>query len=278
MSGAKVQVIKHGSGDGFVWITSRDYTIISCYLTLSDSIDNFQAKLDCVEDVALAIRGNLIVAGDLNAKASEWGMNTTNSRGKGILDMGARLGLVVVNQGTMPTFRRPGCERTIPDITLASRIFKNSLRDWKVMEDYTASDHQYITYHIATSRAPSSIYGRKRARRWNVSRLRTTDLLEELNNALLLQQQTRDGEDRVQSTMAAIERACEASMPKIGGIARREEAYWWSEKIRQLRQLCLHQRRRYTRARRNGVANELAQEYKLARKNLKIAIAARQEM
>lgn len=274
MSGANFQTTRYGSGDGFVWITSRNFTIISCYLTPSDPIHTFQAKLDCIEDAALAIGGNLIIAGDLNAKASEWGMSTTNSRGRRILDMSARLGLVVANQGTTTTFRRPGCEGTTPDITLASESLIRNLKEWKVIEDYTGSDHQYITYHIVTSTAINSTSSRKGTRRWNVSKLRPMDLITELDSAFSLQPRMNDAQSRVGGTMAAITRACEASMPKIGGKVSRKGAYWWSEEIRQLRQLCLHQRRMYTRARRNGPANELAQEYKVARRNLKMAILA----
>lgn len=272
-SGAKFHAIRHGSGDGFVWTTSSDYTIISCYLTPSDPIDTFQAKLDCIEDAARAIGGKLIIAGDFNAKASEWGMDSTNARGRKILYMAARLGLVVANQGTTATFRRPGCEGTIPDITFASETLTSSLKEWKVLEDYTGSDHQYLTYHIATDTSENSIYSRKGTRRWNVSKLKPAELLAELDYSISLQQPTNGAQSKVYGTMATITRACEASMPRTRGRARKKEAYWWSEEISQLRRLCLHQRRQYTRARRNGPAYELSQEYKAARKNLKVAIA-----
>lgn len=273
MIGAKFHTIRHGAGDGFVWATGKDYTIISCYLTPSDMIDTFQTKLNCIEDVARRIGGKLIIAGDFNAKASEWGMNTTNSRGRRILDMTARLGLVVANQGAIATFRRPGCEGTIPDVTFASEALINSLREWKVLEDYTASDHQYLSYHIAARTANNHTNSRRGTRRWNVSRLNPVELIAELDNAFSLQQPTYDAQSKVDGTMVAITQACEASMP-IRSLPRKKEVYWWSDEICQLRQLCLHQRRRYTRARRNGLATEYAQEYKTARKNLKRAIAS----
>ncbi|XP_037930183.1 uncharacterized protein LOC119664908 [Teleopsis dalmanni] len=126
-----------GAGDGHVWVRNRNFTLMSCYLTPSDSIGQFQMKLDAIEDCVLQMGGNFIIAGDFNSKAIEWGMMTTNPRGRRVLDMAARLGLVVANRGMSPTFRRPGCEGTIPDITLVSEKIAGTLKEWSVLEDYT---------------------------------------------------------------------------------------------------------------------------------------------
>ena len=86
----------------------------------------------------------------------EWGTPTTNSRGRKILDMAARLELIVANRGSQTTFRRPGCNDTTPDITLVSEGFANQLREWKVLEDYTGSDHQYISYLIGPDKSQAT--------------------------------------------------------------------------------------------------------------------------
>lgn len=52
--------------------------------------------------------GNMIAAGDLNARAIEWSMPLTNSRSRVFLEMAARLHLRVVNVVSVPTYRKPG--------------------------------------------------------------------------------------------------------------------------------------------------------------------------
>ena len=50
---------------------TNDISIVSCYLTPNESIGDFQAKLDSLEDIIRDIGRELIVAGDFNAKALE---------------------------------------------------------------------------------------------------------------------------------------------------------------------------------------------------------------
>ena len=103
--------------------------------------------------------GRVVVAGDLNARAMEWGMPHIDSRGKRIMEMVARQGLAVLNKGTTPTFRRAGQRGTIPDISLASEEIVGRIDNWNVIEDYTASDHQYITFQVKSEqrrRSPSN--------------------------------------------------------------------------------------------------------------------------
>ena len=50
---------------------TKDISIVSSSLTPNERIDDFQAKLDSLEDMPRGIGGELIVAGDFNAKAFE---------------------------------------------------------------------------------------------------------------------------------------------------------------------------------------------------------------
>jgi len=72
-------------------------TLVSCYLTPSDNVVSFQAKLDAIEDCALKLGGNVIIAGDFNSQVIEWGMPARNPRGRRALDIAARLSLVIAN-------------------------------------------------------------------------------------------------------------------------------------------------------------------------------------
>lgn len=272
INAANFQILRDGKGDGFVWVSSNTYTVISCYLTPNCCIEDFQSKLDSIEDTARSIGGNLIIAGDFNARAIEWGTTTTNSRGRRILDMVARLGLMIANTGTSTTFRRAGCMGSIPDITLVSERFFERINHWKVLEDYTGSDHQYLSYRVQSDRNRTRGNTRSSTKKWNVSRLRTDILLAKIDESQINWQEPIDAESYVNEVMTTISEACNAAMPRISAAERKKAAYWWTEEIGQLRRLCHQCRRRYTRARRLGQAIVEAEEFKTARKYLKIAI------
>lgn len=153
-----VPVESHGAGQGFVWAKSRDVTYVSCYLSPNDSSRAFREKLEALEDSPRNMEGGLIVGGDFNARAVEWGMPRPNSTGNALMEMTSRLGLVVLNTGTAPTYRRSGFGESIPDVTFASEALVCRAKGWKMMADYTGSDHSYITFSLIPHRSPQ--YGR----------------------------------------------------------------------------------------------------------------------
>jgi len=115
-----------GSEDGFVWMTSGNVTYVSCYFSPNTTINEYRSLINNLEDsIRDQMKSSVIVAGDFNARAVEWGMPETNSRGRRVLEMAARLGLIVLNSGSVTTYRRPGYGESIPDITLASEDLKN---------------------------------------------------------------------------------------------------------------------------------------------------------
>ena len=89
---------------------------VSVYLTLNQSLNEYKAALEGLEDAVRDIQGELVIAGDFNAKAPDWREARSDSRGRLVTDMTSRLDLVVLNQGTTTTFRRPGYRETIIDI------------------------------------------------------------------------------------------------------------------------------------------------------------------
>lgn len=46
------------------------------------------------------------------------------------------------------TFRRPGCRGTIPDVNFAAESLVSAVQRWKVLENFTVSDHQYISFEV----------------------------------------------------------------------------------------------------------------------------------
>ncbi|KRG07864.1 uncharacterized protein Dmoj_GI25793 [Drosophila mojavensis] len=261
-------------GNCYVYARFREVAVVSCYLTPSDDISTFQNKLDAIEDLLVDRRQPFIVAGDLNARAVDWGMSSTNSRGRKIMDMAARSGLVVANRGSRPTFHRPGCEGTIPDVTFGSEHIVDRIKDWKILDDFTGSDHEYISYDFQnTSQQNHPSYSRKTSHRWDISKVDTGKLLAELDRQERQFDGTLTSKQVGERSLTAMERACNVSMPKThskhGG---RRQAYWWNHDIAEKRKVCIQCRRRLTRARRSENFTTEALAAKIARKELSIAI------
>ncbi|XP_046674689.1 uncharacterized protein LOC124363484 [Homalodisca vitripennis] len=203
-----VLVKGHGRSRGIVWVNASDTIFVSCYFSPNVNIADFQNQLDDLEDIILTL-GNtrIILAGDFNAKSVEWGMPATDVRGFRILEMAARTGLVVSNVGSALTFRRPGYGQTIPDVTFSSEGLAGRITDWRVIEDYTGSDHQYITFSLIGSRMSRIVP--TRASCWNASRLSAESLSfaidEGKETVLSLAGSTTD---IVDATMSLIARGC----------------------------------------------------------------------
>ncbi|XP_039951405.1 uncharacterized protein LOC120768698 [Bactrocera tryoni] len=237
--GSNATTVSSGNGTGFVWAKCEIFTVISCYLTPSDNTQEFQEKLDNIEDTARTIEGQLIIARDLNARAVEWGMPNTDSRGKIILEMTARLGLIVLNTGNATMFRRRGCEETTPDITLSTERMAGSINNWKVLEDYTGSDHHYISFMIDTGRNAHQLSKNSRTRKWNISKLDTSKLVAAIDEQNQSSDPSLIARKTVEHTMLNITKACQKSMPKVTHSKRKAAVYWWTENIAKHRRTCL---------------------------------------
>lgn len=269
----RVPVKAHGRGSGFVWVRSGEVTFFSVYLTPNESISEFRAKVDALEDEILRMAGRVVVAGDFNAKAVEWGMTASDSRGKYLLEMAARANLLVLNSGSVSTFRRPGYAETIPDVSFASEDLASLVKDWTVLEDYTGSDHQYILF-VVFGRRRVHPEGREKSFRWNTDRMNENRFTEEIAKGVeCAEANGRAGtEALVASTMRLIATACEVSMPRKKPCHRKQPAYWWTPEIAELRRRCLRLRRAAQRARHRTEANLLPLEYKDAKRKLRRAI------
>ncbi|WP_316206576.1 exonuclease/endonuclease/phosphatase family protein, partial [Escherichia coli] len=253
----------NGAEEGFVWVKSRNVTYVSCYFTPNSTADTFRRRLDLLEDSVRRMEGDVVVAGDFNAKALEWGMPLQDSRGGYIMEMADRLGLTVLNTGSTPTFRR-GASGTIPDVSFASENLSRKVSDWKVLETYNGSDHQYITFQIHDG-SQSSRRNVARPVRWNVAKLDSEKLVQVLQQGsdYLPDATTATGnadaaEVLVKETMSLIHRACDASMPRKGSRHHKRPAYWWNDEIARTRSEALSLRRSSQRARKkNSPASDL---------------------
>lgn len=264
-----------GVGRCYVWVKMAQITLVSCYLSPNDTALVFREKLEDLEDELRDITGHIIVAGDFNARGVEWGMPQTNTRGRLVLEMAARIGLTILNTGSTPTYRRPGFGYSIPDITLVTESLLRRADGWRVMEDLSGSDHNYITFQVTdTTRGQTrSIPHRKPG--WNPSRVDVrkfdTSLLADSQGIPPTTGETHNRESctkLVEETMRCIHRACKSSMPQRRAWSGKKQVYWWNDRIAELRRACHRMRRLATRARGRPEALTRAAAYKSAKKAL----------
>ena len=274
--GNKTRILASDASDDYVWVRVGAVTYVSVYLTPNCTAKEFEAKVERLEGAMGNLPGDLIVAGDLNYRAIEWGMTTTDKRGRLLLEMAARLDLIVANLGRTPTYRRPGFGYSIPDVTLASDRIISWIRGWRVLEDFSASDHQHIAFEVV-DRTGTTRTVSVRPLRWNLKR-QDREKFEGLlfdfpapSSALTSDLTDRQKTERlVDETMQMVTRLCDASMPRKKDGPRKQATYWWTDEIGQLRKDCIRCKRRLYRARERGKpdAEYLSVEYKIARKTL----------
>lgn len=60
-----------GRGADFVWINTSTTYFMSVYLSPNEGINVFRQKLANIENVIFKFNGEIIVAGDFNAKSAE---------------------------------------------------------------------------------------------------------------------------------------------------------------------------------------------------------------
>lgn len=206
-------------------------------------------------------------------------MSWSDTRENELADMSTRLDLVILNEGNTTIFRRPGRRASILDGTVASPNIAADVRGWSVLDEYNASDHQYIQFSTGNTMTGGTRRIDER-RRWNDRKLDEPKLIgflkdqARLHNCIPADTRT-DTENLVEKTMMAITATCNVSMPIRNTNVKRRPNYWWKEEISDLRKKCLALRRRTVRANRRrqaGQSDILFAEVDGAKKALKRAI------
>ena len=164
--------------------------------------------------------GSIILARNFNARALEWEMPTTKLRGRMVLDRDTRFKLVVQNRENRPTYERAEWGASIPDITFATEGASGRIGDWRVMNGYNGSDHNYIAFRVLEGTSQRPPY-RRRPLDLNVPKL-DEDRFEEYGGAT----SPREAEILVNKVTPLSRGACDASMPRRRPWKGRKPVYW----------------------------------------------------
>ncbi|XP_061385255.1 uncharacterized protein LOC133320635 [Danaus plexippus] len=126
-----------------------DIAVVGVYFSPNRSLSEFHNSLRDLVNVVNEFRSlTVLVLGDFNAKNLAWGSRLTDVRGRMVEDWALETGLVILNQGSVPTCVRMQGESVV-DISFASPTLSSRVVDWRVMEDVeTYSDHRYIRFDV----------------------------------------------------------------------------------------------------------------------------------
>uniref|UniRef100_A0A2M4ADW9 Putative waldo-6 aae n=1 Tax=Anopheles triannulatus TaxID=58253 RepID=A0A2M4ADW9_9DIPT len=258
-----IDEVVSSSHEGFVIAKISGIFVCSCYAPPSWGPERFQKMLDNLTG-ELAGRKPLVIGGDFNAWAEEWGSKSTDRRGTALLEALAQLDVTLANDGLTSTYRRDGRESII-DLTFSSPQLTAEM-NWRVCESYTHSDHQAIRFSIGwKSKQESSRRVGTQDRKWKAKSFEVDHFLNELKRIVDTAEPMSADE-----LIEALERACDKAMPrKKEPKVHHRPVYWWNERLNFLRAACLRARRLVQRAKAEADREEKRVVFRVARSAFK---------
>jgi len=113
-------LLVHTRGERYVVAHWGETAVARVYFSPNRSLAEFKEYLDRVGAVVRRLLpGPVLIMGDLNAKAIEWGSPRTDARSKALVEWVNALGLEIINEGSEQTCVRWNGWSMI-DVTLAS--------------------------------------------------------------------------------------------------------------------------------------------------------------
>lgn len=280
-------ITEYDKGKGYIAVLWGTCLVIGTYISPNIPLIEFEGYLRSIGNCICSYNGNrVLLMGDMNAKAVEWGSPKTDARGNTLIPWAAGLGLKLINQGTRHTcVRKIG--GSIVDLTWASPRMERVISNWRVADEIeTVSDHKYIVIQISSVPYPKGITERDTRRgenyypKWAVHKMNKDALI----TAALVkawteqpEEETVEVEEEVTWLGDAMTQICDMAMPRIKAPKPHRQVYWWSDEIANLRQECVRSRRKYTRQRRRRNTNvereiQLYEIYKEDKNKLQLAI------
>lgn len=150
----------------FVAISFNNLHVVSVYISPNVTFNDFSAFIDDLTDFCALYSDKMIVCGDFNAHAISWRSPSTDPRGRLVEEWAAQLDLRLANVGNCPTCVRSQGSSII-DLTWVSPGLLRGVREWRVQDILSLSDHLYITFSVSEVPAPrraDPVFSRPR---WN---------------------------------------------------------------------------------------------------------------
>lgn len=157
------------TGGSTIWI-------LSCYMA-HDHVDPPPQNLVHRMVTDADTRGIPIIMGaDANAHHHIWGSSDTNTRGECIFDFILDNNLVVLNQGSEPTFAISNRQEVL-DITLASESLAHKMQGWRVSTECSFSDHRYLEFSVNIDYSNKRPFLNRRKTNWEEQKYILTSMI-----------------------------------------------------------------------------------------------------
>eukprot|EP00116_Pleurobrachia_bachei_P002418 sb/3462680/ len=101
-----------------------------------------------IKDRADKLKAKLIIGTDTNSHHKKWGDKNTDKRGETLMEAINENALQWLNKGQKPTFVNSRGQSTIIDVTLVNKDATRDIKDWRVSDEPTSSDHRYIRFKM----------------------------------------------------------------------------------------------------------------------------------
>lgn len=247
-----------------VRISSTRIVLASVYLPYDAPEDPPTPDMRRAVDWCIADHRQLIIGGDFNAHNTVWGSTDTNSRGEYILDYILSTGLIILNSGNKPTFqqrRGQNLRQEVLDLTLATRFVATKVTQWRVADEPSLSDHNYISFKVGHLKPGITTYRNPRRTDWQTyESCLETNLVEGFKKAHRI-------DVMEQSLTDAIRKSYEEACPPRQ-IKTRTNASWWNRELEAMR---VKVRKLYNASKRSGSREAYLRELTLYTSKIKQA-------
>lgn len=147
-------------------------------VTLNQQIEAIDSLIEDLRRAKRKLGGKVVIAGDLNIKDPLWNKGKTNSPQRVIdklREFLAEESLVVMNTPGIPTCRNHNGEENTSTIDLTMSNTYDIIENWRVLQEVTNSDHDYIRWEIERKEGHKSD---PRPRRYAIEDERHREILE----------------------------------------------------------------------------------------------------
>lgn len=262
----KIRIENEGVTErGFRWIMSQGIRFYSCYWSPNSTFKEYLDFLTSLHSSIKSATTEVLITGDFNAKHSDWGSPANDKRGEALVDLINSTGLIVCNEGRKSTFNKG----SIIDITIASPTLAQRVRNWKVLDEETLSDHFYVEFEISHTHERDSTPPQK-PRKVDLNKLREALLSGNFYSAPT----PIDAHQCANSLVAAVHKCC--NIPNSHHPKQRKSVHWWTPEISRLRKVANHLRRTFQRKRKKqGAAASTTEEHNAKKAKTELVYAIR---
>ena len=207
-------------------IGGQNTVVVSLYLDIKSSV-----QPDWLDDLMAMIdkKGYPVIIGvDSNAHSSLFGPDN-NARGNDFEDFVLQYGLNIENIGTKPTFEiRRGNQlvQTHIDVTLSRGLSASAIRNWRVSQDYNASDHNTILFEIYSKKPEPELVRPWGKADWPLFK----QTLSNANYRIPQDMSMKKLDQLVDRTYTLLEGALDAACPIIQVQPKIGNSHWATEK------------------------------------------------